>query len=61
MKDLGLLLWLLVVCIMGYSFGERAILEHWSLLRWIAAIYFVSLFAGPLFALAYIRWFKGED
>ena len=56
-NDLWLLAWLIVCVVVVYAFAEPAIRNH-SIGRTIGGIAVGCFFVGPLFVLAYLRWFR---
>jgi hypothetical protein len=56
-NDFWLLLWLIVCVLIVYLFAEPAIHDR-SLGRAIIGIGLGCFFVGPLFVLAYLRWFR---
>ena len=60
-NDYWLLVWVAVCVLLAYVFARQAMREHWSVVRWIVGAAMGAFFVGPLFVLAYIRWFKSDD
>ena len=42
----------------SYLWISGAIHEHWPLFRWLALIWFLSAFVGPMFLLAHAVFFE---
>ncbi len=58
-NDFWLLVWLVVCAVVIFAFAEPGIRGH-SLGRTVAGIAVGCFLVGPLFLMAYLRWFRKD-